>query len=112
MSSAIVARLARARLTTASASRFRPAVRFVKPATVSFSSAARLRSDPHAEESFEEFSARYELSEGNVLELNGTGCLHWEVVNAVPASCTNPNASLCGLIPSHSHLQLQWHSIT
>ncbi|WPG98417.1 Hypothetical protein R9X50_00120700 [Acrodontium crateriforme] len=60
MSSAVVARIARARFSAASASHFRPAVRFVKPATVSFTSAARLRSDPHAEESFEEFSARYE----------------------------------------------------
>lgn len=69
MSSAVLARVARASLYNTQACRVRPVRAFqaaqLKPATAAFSSASRRMAgdpdphDPHHEESFEEFTARY-----------------------------------------------------
>lgn len=69
MSSAILARVARASLYNTQACRVRPMRAFqaaqLKPTTAAFSSASRRMAgdpdphDPHHEESFEEFTARY-----------------------------------------------------
>ncbi|CAK4016931.1 Cytochrome c oxidase subunit 6, mitochondrial [Lecanosticta acicola] len=68
MSSAVLARVARASLFTSQACRLRPVralpIAPFKTATAAFSSAGRRLAedahDPHHEESFEEFTARYE----------------------------------------------------
>lgn len=70
MASTAFARIARVRLVTSSAARFRPTVRvaqILKPTTFSIATAQWAAAghdidahDPHHEESFEEFTARYD----------------------------------------------------